>query len=239
MKEHRHQQVYRELKQRILGGEFGPGDWLPSENILSATYGIARMTVRQALTKLERESYIERRQGRGSLVKSPIQSLGLLSFRGFSEVVGSHDHTVQTTVLQPLTLQNWPVTFFYPLTETEFASPCFYLQRLRFADRDPVMWEHTWLPQSLVPNLSDQPLLDGSLFNTLRVRHQIEVTDVEQHIRAVAAAPEAAQHLAMPTGQPLLHIYRRYQTSAPNYFIYSSLYCNTSGYAIGSQFTGH
>ncbi len=239
MKEHRHQQVYRELKQRMLSGEFGPGDWLPSENVLSATYGITRVTVRQALAKLERESYIERQQGRGSLVKSPIQSLSLLSFRGFSEVVGGHEHTVQTTVLQPLMEQNWPAVFFYPLTASELNLPCFYLQRLRFADQDPVMWEHTWLPQPLVPHLSDEPLLDGSLFNTLRVKHQIEVTDVEQHIRAVAAAPEAAQHLAMPIGQPLLHIYRRYQTSLPGYFIYGSLYCNTSKYAIGSQFTGH
>jgi GntR family transcriptional regulator/GntR family frlABCD operon transcriptional regulator len=236
MKEHRYQQVHRELKQRILHGEFGPGAWLPSENELSEAYQITRVTVRQALGALEREGYIERQHGRGSLVRSPVRSLGLLSFRGFSEVVGGADHTVRTEAIVPPTERAWPEPFFYPLGGAELAGGCLYLQRLRRADQDPVMWEHTWLPRTHLVGGQLGHLVDGSLFKTLHLHHHLEMTNVEQLVRALPAAPDAAQWLAMPAGTPLLHIYRRYHTSVANQFIYSSLYCNTTKYAIGSSF---
>ena len=45
-------QIESELRQRILGNELRPGDKLPSEAEMIDTYGVSRITVRQALAEL-------------------------------------------------------------------------------------------------------------------------------------------------------------------------------------------
>ena len=56
------------LRQRIAGGEFESGALLPSEADLSAEYGVARSTMRRALTELEEERLITVLPGRGRVI---------------------------------------------------------------------------------------------------------------------------------------------------------------------------
>ena len=52
----------RELLLRRLARDLAPGDRLPTENALSSEFGVARETVREALSGLERDGLIVRRQ---------------------------------------------------------------------------------------------------------------------------------------------------------------------------------
>ncbi len=61
-------QVKDILLQRILQGDYIPGSSLPAEPDLCAEFGVARGTVRQALSKLEIEGLVRREQGRGTFV---------------------------------------------------------------------------------------------------------------------------------------------------------------------------
>jgi len=61
-------QVSEILIQRILNGEWPTGSNLPAEPTLCVEFGVARGTVRQALSKLEDEGYIRRERGRGTFV---------------------------------------------------------------------------------------------------------------------------------------------------------------------------
>ncbi|WP_238006158.1 GntR family transcriptional regulator [Dactylosporangium sp. AC04546] len=61
------------LRARLVGGEFQPGDALPSEAALVAEYGVARNTVRRALDQLAEEGLITTQPGRGRLVSAPNQ----------------------------------------------------------------------------------------------------------------------------------------------------------------------
>ncbi|GAC1425193.1 MAG: hypothetical protein PVS3B3_36170 [Ktedonobacteraceae bacterium] len=69
--------LYSQLKQHIRNeielGIYRPGDKRPSETEMLQRYGVSRITVRQALNKLESEGLVVRRHGRGSLVASPTQ----------------------------------------------------------------------------------------------------------------------------------------------------------------------
>jgi DNA-binding LacI/PurR family transcriptional regulator len=64
-------QVYASLLERIQGGEFGPGSFLPAERQLTEDYGVSRITIIKALNELSREHHIKRQQGRGTLVTHP------------------------------------------------------------------------------------------------------------------------------------------------------------------------
>lgn len=59
-------QLYRALKDSIRSGAIAYGQRLPSENELSAGFGLSRMTVRSALSQLASEKYIEKVQGKGA-----------------------------------------------------------------------------------------------------------------------------------------------------------------------------
>lgn len=58
--------LMEELKDDILSGRVKAGEKLPSENELSAKYGISRHTVRKALSILIQEGYIVAEHGRGT-----------------------------------------------------------------------------------------------------------------------------------------------------------------------------
>src|SRR5690349_228 len=63
---------YHQLKQILLEAitrqQLGPGDRVPGDNELIRAFDVSRTVVRQALTELEFEGYIERHKGRGTFV---------------------------------------------------------------------------------------------------------------------------------------------------------------------------
>jgi GntR family transcriptional regulator, transcriptional repressor for pyruvate dehydrogenase complex len=59
------EEVYRQLKESILGGHYKPGDRLPSEKSFCETFGVGRPVVREALRSLENSGLIWVRVGAG------------------------------------------------------------------------------------------------------------------------------------------------------------------------------
>ena len=59
------EEVYRQLKEAILGGYYKPGDKLPSEKAFCETFGVGRPVVREALRSLENSGLISVRPGAG------------------------------------------------------------------------------------------------------------------------------------------------------------------------------
>jgi GntR family transcriptional regulator len=62
--------VADDLRTRIYAGELAPGERLPSEPGLMATYGVSRTTARRALLQLIHEGLVQSRQGVGYHVRS-------------------------------------------------------------------------------------------------------------------------------------------------------------------------
>lgn len=61
-------QVANVLRQRIHSGQWSPGQQIPVLGALEREFGVARVTLRQALSLLEEEGLIWRRRGRGTFV---------------------------------------------------------------------------------------------------------------------------------------------------------------------------
>jgi len=65
--------VYEYVRAAILNGEYPSGTQLPSHSELATSFGVATMTVRAALARLEEQQLIVREQGRGTFVR-PVPS---------------------------------------------------------------------------------------------------------------------------------------------------------------------
>lgn len=61
----------RTVLLRAIDTEFSTGEVIPNERELSARFGVARATLRQALDQLELEGRLVRRRGIGTLVAAP------------------------------------------------------------------------------------------------------------------------------------------------------------------------
>lgn len=62
-------QVFGQIRNQIVKGEWPPGTKIPSENEFSRMMGVSRITVRVALQKLTILGMLETRQGEGTFVK--------------------------------------------------------------------------------------------------------------------------------------------------------------------------
>ena len=65
-------QLASRLMAQIDGGALGPGDRLPTEAQLSATHGVSRSVVREAVHRLKSRGLLVSRQGSGVFVAQPL-----------------------------------------------------------------------------------------------------------------------------------------------------------------------
>jgi len=62
--------VTEQIKDKIISGVYKSGDQLPPEGALCELFGVSRITVREALKKLNMMGMVDIKQGRGTFVKS-------------------------------------------------------------------------------------------------------------------------------------------------------------------------
>lgn len=60
--------VYEEIRARVLDGRYAPDTKLPPHDDLSREFGVALLTVRQAIARLQEEGLVTSLQGRGTFV---------------------------------------------------------------------------------------------------------------------------------------------------------------------------
>jgi DNA-binding GntR family transcriptional regulator len=229
-----YKQIYEVLRTQIADGTYTPGDMLPSEHTLSATYHVARMTVRKALGRLVSEGFIVRRQGQRSIVKGTPKGIGILSIMSTTSALGHSD--LSTHILRKQELRDWSETLSFPLEEEERAAGCIYFERLRLLDGVPVFFDITQLPNIRLPRFLEYDLENRSLFDSLRTQYQIVVTGGTQQLFAIRADKRLQDCLNVRAGHPILQLNRKIETNRPGFHIYSRIFCVTQKYGLIGRF---
>lgn len=65
--------VFEDILERIISGVYAPGESLPSEGELAAASDVSRLTVREALKKLQAQNIVQVRRGLGTYVNPSAQ----------------------------------------------------------------------------------------------------------------------------------------------------------------------
>lgn len=198
----KHQQL-REILLDLIEGSAAEAP-IPSERDLAMRYGVARMTVRQAVESLVAEGRLFKVAAKGTFVARPKvdQQARLTSF---GEEMTRRGMVASSTVLAfgrvAATVQLGRELAAAP------GSPLVYLKRLRHADGMPMSVERLWLPERLVPGLAEGPAPD-SVYATLRLKHGLAPDWGEDVIEAAVADSEVGAALQVKAGSPVLHIER-------------------------------
>jgi DNA-binding GntR family transcriptional regulator len=229
-----YRKLYELLRKHILSGVYEEGNLLPSENELCAVHGLARPTVRQALDSLVKEGLILKKQGKGSIVRKPPQTIGILSIAGTASAVGVR--YLKTEILQKPVIRPWPESFAFELPEIEMESGCIYMERLRYVDDKPVFYDINHIPNMNLSRFTNRSFEDKSLFEILRNNYQVEIVGGEQQLKAIVPDQHIKKILRLKPGQPVLHIVRKLSTNRDKFHIYSTIYFNSEKHAIWGTF---
>jgi GntR family transcriptional regulator len=200
-----HKKIRDHLVAEIESGALSARDRLPGEVDLAARYGVTRMTVRQALSNLVNDGLLVRRRGVGTFVaENAAQRRNMSRLTGFSEDMRSGGREIETRMLAQRIIPV-PDDIAESLQLTP-ATHVTHVGRLRIVDGTPVIVQHSWVPYDLCPGLWGEPLIDDSLYATLRGRYDIALRRADQRLAAVSATSELAALLEVPTRAPLLRV---------------------------------
>ncbi len=89
------EQVCDQIKEHLFAGRWKPGEKIPTENDLARSFGVSRLTIREALMRLTSLGFLESRFGAGTYVKeitpglnlSPIVPIAYLDSKSLLDVI--------------------------------------------------------------------------------------------------------------------------------------------------------
>ena len=91
----------RQILEGLVSDDLAPDSPIPSERELMATYGVSRMTVREAIGQLVTEGRLYRVRGKGTFVAAPRVD-SMLELTSFTEDMRRRGHEPSTVVLRSI-----------------------------------------------------------------------------------------------------------------------------------------
>lgn len=153
-------EIFLDLEAAILNQRFISGDLLPSENELVKTYNVSRETIRKALNLLLEKGYIQKVQGKGSIVldikRFDFPVSGLTSYKELQDAQNMNSQTiVVSNGLLPVSeeLANH--------LNLSVGTPVLYLERLRKVHGEVVIIDKDYLVTSIIPSISNEAAEDS------------------------------------------------------------------------------
>lgn len=197
----KHVQVREYVRSLVAGA--APGSPAPSERELVHRFGVARMTVRQAMDALVVEGLLERIPGRGTFVARPRRVASRLT--SYTEEMNRRGLLPESQTLLARREQAGPgVARALNLTEGDAV---IHWRRLRRADGVPMCLEDAYLNEILIPGFL-QSGMPTSLYDALESRG-LRPTWAEDSITADLASEEEAGLLETQPGSAVLRHSRR------------------------------
>lgn len=197
-------QIKEAFKEKMESGTFAPHQRLPSERELEEELDVSRMTARQALSELESEGYVYRKQGTGSFVAEPKMRHALLKLTSFSEEMKSRGFEPGAKVLDAEVIG--PREDLLNATGADPEENFFRLQRLRLADGEPLAIETSHIRTRFCPGIEEFNFQNSSLYETLKRKYDIDLTRAEQTVEATLADSFEAKKLGIKKKAPLLTV---------------------------------
>ena len=207
----KYHQVYLVLREQLQEGQFEAG--LPGEFALMEQFGVARVTIRRALSQLAEEGLIQREPGRGTVpvkpatptAKAPAPSERQARLTGLLENLVTMG--LRTTV-KVLSVQRLGATA--DVAQALQIPPKAWVQkaeRVRSTPEGPLSHITTWVPDSIASGFGKRELAKKPILMLLE-DSGVKVGRAEQTISARLADVAMARHLEVAVGSALLAVRR-------------------------------
>lgn len=190
-------QIATSLRKRIETGQWRPGDKISTIPELEKEFGVARVTIRQAIDMLHQEGLISRQQGRGTFVTKTVKHNRWIKL---DVSLASYLGTIEDLVPQFIDVDNPPEPRLNK-DEGKPASSYVYLRSIQSRQNEPFGLISVHLEQSIFDQAPDQ-FQTHSALPILRQIKSVRISHVQQSMIIDTAEVETAHLLKIAVHAP-------------------------------------
>ncbi|MGA9276005.1 GntR family transcriptional regulator [Ilumatobacter sp.] len=196
-------QLEADLKRRLDAREFD--DRFPTDSELVDEYGVSRHTVREAIRQLNVSGILRRERGRGTVVNRAEfeQPLGAL-YSLFRSIEASG--AIQRSEVVQLRQERHAAVAAH--LDVDPDTPLLYLERIRFADDDPLAIDRAWLPMAIAAPLLSSDFERTALYDELESKCGVRPDAGWERIAPLLPTPEERSLLSMRPGEAAFFLER-------------------------------
>lgn len=188
----KYKKVYQDIKKKIEDQVWSTGQALPTENELMEIYSYSKDTIRKALSLLEMDGYIQKKQGKSSIVIEH----GLMKEQYLSEIKTAGElnkrskHQIQTelTSLYIVQGQDDLMSTFEVDDKVDF----YRVSRVRLIDGERLEYEISYFDRRVVPYLSKE-IAESSIYRYLEQELKLTISHSRREISFRFANEEEKQ----------------------------------------------
>ncbi len=192
------------LKAEIESGRWRPDEQIPTETQLVESFGVSKITVRQALEHLAEQGYIRREHGRGTFVSQRKFDEGPRELTSFSEEMRGHNLRATSRILSQT--EERADSRVAAALDLAALAPVIVLRRLRLANGEPLTVQTAHIPQAMAPGLEVNE--DASLYEVLQRKYHLYAARARETYVAAKAERTVAKLLGIPPGAPVFQAER-------------------------------
>ena len=195
------------LTQSLIGGEWRPGEMIPSEIDLAGRFKVSQGTVRKAIDSLAGENILIRRQGKGTFVATHNEEGIKLRFLRLTAANGQKE-VLQNELLS--CIKSKANNHMASMLDIKAGAALIEVKRLLTFSGRPLIYDHIVIPAAPFKGLNAIRVEanQGSMYSMYETEYGIRMIRAEERLTAVAANIDVAEALHLKLGAPLLSIAR-------------------------------
>ncbi|HRK76026.1 MAG TPA: UTRA domain-containing protein [Streptococcus parasuis] len=188
----KYKKVYQDIKKKIEDQVWSTGQALPTENELMEIYSYSKDTIRKALSLLEMDGYIQKKQGKSSIVieHGLMKEQYLAEIKTAGELNKRSKHQIQTelTSLYIVQGQDDLMSTFEVDDKVDF----YRVSRVRLIDGERLEYEISYFDRRVVPYLSKE-IAESSIYRYLEQELKLTISHSRREISFRFANEEEKQ----------------------------------------------
>jgi GntR family transcriptional regulator len=202
-----YQQIKALLVKSLQGGEWRPGEAIPSELDLAARFRVSQGTVRKAIDELATDNLLVRRQGKGTYVATHAEEN--IQYRFLRLAPDDGPPTGMARNFLDCRRLRAPADVARAL-DLKSGDGAVLVRRTLSRNDQPVVLDDIWLPAGPFKGLTAERLSQyaGPMYGLFESEFGVRMIRAEEKIRAVAADASSAALLKVAVGSPLLSVER-------------------------------
>ena len=192
------------MRQRIARGMWARDHKLPSLDELTSEFGVARVTVRQAVEVLAREGLVSPQQGRGTFVTgAPVNDRIISVVTTLAELARVYEDTQPKIVNIQESVASAPLQAGDGLAGPSYA----YMRRVHFRDGRPYCVIDIYLDEAIFQR-APKEFRSQTVIPLLTKMKDVVIASARQVLTIGSADLEVARQLELPMNAPVAEVRR-------------------------------
>lgn len=197
----KYQEFANILTEDINKGVYKTNDKLPTEDSLIDMYGVSRYCVRKAINTLIEDGEVYSIQGSGMFIRRSKREgcMNLGTTKGLTSELAGQEVLTKVITIESVQADE----LIAKRMHCDIGTWCYYLERVRYIDQEPLSVEYTYYNKELIPYI-DETIASGSLFGYIKNELKLNVGYADKMISCGKLDVSSAKLLGLNEGEPTL-----------------------------------